>query len=68
MSWHYARFGFRFWKLSVVNRSVFRLSIVWFLSRISIGDILANSYLLRRDKFLLSLIKLVSRDENSNCI
>lgn len=60
MSWHYARFGFRFWKLSVVNRSVFRLSIVWFLSRISIGEILANSYLLRRDKFILSLIKLVS--------
>lgn len=60
MSWHYARFGFRFWKLSVVNRSVFRRNVGWFLSSISTGEILANAYLLPRDKFILSLIKLVS--------
>ncbi len=60
MSWHYARFGYRFWKLSVVNRSVFRHNVGWFLSKISTSEILANAYLLPRDKFILSLMKLVS--------
>jgi glycosyltransferase involved in cell wall biosynthesis len=60
MSWHYARFGFRFWKLSLANRCIFRRNLGWFLTRISTGDILANAYLLPRDKFILSLFKLLS--------